>query len=254
MKMDEIFAHPIAHRGLHDRKKGVIENSKTAFQRAIKAGYAIECDLQLSGDDIPVVFHDPELDRLTKQTGPLAKLSAGQLTRIRLTASKKADTPQTLTQLLEQVDSQVPLIVELKNQQDNKNEALSKAAVEAVREYKGPIVFKSFYPSILAYVRAAGFSGPTGIIITEITPENDHYHELSAFERLMVHSLLHYPKSKFNFISANYDALDLPAVRFFRKIGFPVMTWTIKSFEIEQKTRGHADQLVFENYLPYRAS
>lgn len=254
MNMDDIFAHPIAHRGLHDRQKGVIENSKTAFQRAIKAGYSIECDLQLSGDGVPVIFHDPELDRLTKQTGPVAKLSAGQLTRIRLTASKKGDTPQTFEELLQQVDGQVPLVVELKKQTHDRSEALCKAAVELVKDYKGPLVFKSFYPSILSHLKTAGFAGPIGIIITRITKKNDHADELNTFEKFVVHNLLHYPQSRFDFISANFDALDLPAIRFLRKIGFPVMTWTIKSFEIEQNTRGHADQLVFENYLPYRAS
>jgi hypothetical protein len=73
-------------------------------------------------------------------------------------------------------------------------------------------------------------------------------------DRIIANNLLHYPKTKFDFISSDYKALDLPAVRLFRKFGFPVMTWTVRSFEIEQNTRGHADQLVFENYLPYRAS
>ena len=64
-----VFDRPIAHRGLHDAAAGVIENSRSAFEAAIVAGYAIECDLQLSSDGVPFVFHDDDFDRLTNATG-----------------------------------------------------------------------------------------------------------------------------------------------------------------------------------------
>lgn len=252
--MEQILKHPIAHRGLHDRDKGVIENSKTAFANAIKAGFGIECDLQLSGDGIPMVFHDAELSRLTRQAGKISSLSAGQIGRIKLTASKRGDTPQTFAEFLTQVDGAVPLVIELKKPAGGRNQQLASAAVEVAKNYKGPIVFKSFYPGLLSSVRAAGFTGPIGIIVTKITRQNDRFKELNMVERVVMHNLLHYPKSRFDFISSSYKALDLPAIRFLRKLGFPVITWTIGSFEIAQKTKGHADQLVFEKYLPYRAS
>jgi len=260
--LEKTFEHPIAHRGLHDRSKGVIENSASAFARAIQAGYAIETDLQLSGDAEAIVIHDDKLDRLTKQAGAVSQLSAGQLTRIRLTASKKKESPQTFSQMLEQVAGAVPLVVELKNQKilnsdegdPDANLALAKAAVSAAKNYGGPLVFKSFYPKMLQNLRHVGFEGPIGIIITKLLPKNPMFNQTSAIERFAIHNLLHYPTTRFDFISCNYKNLDLPAVRLFRKFGFKAMTWTVSSFEIEQKTRSHADQLVFENYLPYRAS
>ncbi|MGI9463225.1 MAG: glycerophosphodiester phosphodiesterase, partial [Aestuariivirgaceae bacterium] len=45
-----LTARPIAHRGLHDRARGIIENSQSAFAAAITHDYAIECDLQITGD------------------------------------------------------------------------------------------------------------------------------------------------------------------------------------------------------------
>ncbi len=248
-----IFNKPIAHRGLHDRKKGVIENSRTAFQRAIKKNYAIECDLQLSGDGEPMVFHDYELDRLTRQTGLLSKLSAGQLTRIRLTASKKRDTPLRFSQLLELVENKVPLVVELKHQKDGRNAELAEVAVAATKTHDGPLVFKSFSPQMLGLVRGSGFTGPIGIIVDKVPADEEPYSLLSARQRFFLRHLLHYPKTKFDFISADYRALRQPAIRLFRKLGFPVITWTVSSYEIERSVRGLADQLVFENYLPYVA-
>jgi glycerophosphoryl diester phosphodiesterase len=60
---------PIAHRGLHDRTAGVIENSPAAFAAAIAAGYGIEMDIQRSADVEAMVFHDHELPRLTGAPG-----------------------------------------------------------------------------------------------------------------------------------------------------------------------------------------
>lgn len=248
--IDKILQNPIAHRGLHDREIGVIENSKTAFSLAIEAGYGIECDLQLSGDGVPMVFHDPKLDRLTKQTGLISALSAGQLSRIKLTDSKSGDTPQTFEEVLVQVNGQVPLIVEIKVQDKTRDPKLTNAAVEVAKNYSGPIVFKSFYPTILAHLHKAKFPGPIGIIITEITHDSEHFSELTPWERTIVHNLLHYPFSQFDFISSDHKALKLPAIRLLRKIGFPVMTWTVSSAQIEQSARPHADQIVFEKFLP----
>ena len=46
-----------AHRGLFDNAAEAPENSVPAFRKAVEAGYGIELDVQLSKDNIPVVFH-----------------------------------------------------------------------------------------------------------------------------------------------------------------------------------------------------
>ena len=63
-----LLAAPIAHRGLHAcGAPGPVENSLSAAQAAIAAGYGIECDVQLSGDDEAIVFHDARLERADQQ-------------------------------------------------------------------------------------------------------------------------------------------------------------------------------------------
>src|SRR4051794_262252 len=59
-----MFPQPIAHRGLHERAIGIIENSASAFEAAIIGGFTIECDVQLSSDGVPVIFHDDDMTRL----------------------------------------------------------------------------------------------------------------------------------------------------------------------------------------------
>ena len=75
---------PFAHRGFHDRSAGRVENSRSAFEAAIEAGFGIELDVQLSRDGVPVVFHDLTLDRLTAFSGPVRERSAQELSGIPL--------------------------------------------------------------------------------------------------------------------------------------------------------------------------
>ncbi|MEM8744571.1 MAG: glycerophosphodiester phosphodiesterase family protein, partial [Pseudomonadota bacterium] len=74
---------PTAHRGLHDATKGIIENTPSAVQAAIDAGYAIEVDIQPASEGQAVVFHDATLDRLTHGAGNVVERTTAQLKRVR---------------------------------------------------------------------------------------------------------------------------------------------------------------------------
>ena len=106
---DSFTARPIAHRALHDLGSGVVENSLTAIDRAMRMGYGIEIDLQLSSDGVPMVFHDDTLDRLTTATGPVRGRTAQELADLRLKGSD--DRIPTLARVLEKVDGAVPLLI-----------------------------------------------------------------------------------------------------------------------------------------------
>src|SRR5262245_1416540 len=58
------------------------ENTLAAFDRGVAAGAdGLELDVRLSSDGIPVVHHDPNLDRTTNLSGPVANYTAEQLKR-----------------------------------------------------------------------------------------------------------------------------------------------------------------------------
>ncbi|MDU6324473.1 glycerophosphodiester phosphodiesterase family protein, partial [Bradyrhizobium sp.] len=63
---DWLTARPVAHRGLHDASRGIIENMPAAARGAVAGRFAIECDIQLSADGEAMVHHDYELGRLTE--------------------------------------------------------------------------------------------------------------------------------------------------------------------------------------------
>ena len=64
-----------AHRGLWTAD-GPTENSLDAFLQAAEQGLGIEFDVRPSSDGVPIVFHDPELDRMTSETGATEDRSA----------------------------------------------------------------------------------------------------------------------------------------------------------------------------------
>src|SRR5262245_28821237 len=102
-----LTARPVAHRGYHDRDAGRIENTIPAAEAAIARGFAIECDLQLTKDDVAVVFHDDTLDRLTEAMGPVKTRTLTELKGIPLCGTE-ARIP-TLDELLAVIGGRAPL-------------------------------------------------------------------------------------------------------------------------------------------------
>ena len=84
-----LTARPIAHRGFHDASRGKPENSLAAFAAAVESHYAIECDLHLSSDAVPVVFHDDRSGAaLTDEPGCVRDLTAAELGDLRLSPAR----------------------------------------------------------------------------------------------------------------------------------------------------------------------
>ncbi|MEO1613683.1 MAG: glycerophosphodiester phosphodiesterase family protein, partial [Pseudomonadota bacterium] len=131
---------PIAHRGLHDRAAGVIENSRAAVAAAVEAGYGIEIDLQLSADGEAMVFHDDELTRLTAERGPVRDRTAIELRRIDLDGGDEGIP--TLAEILDIVRGAVPLLIEAKDQSLTLTEVdgrLERRAARLLAAYDGPV-------------------------------------------------------------------------------------------------------------------
>ena len=68
-----------AHRGLHDRARGIVENTLPAFEAARDHGWGIELDIQFSKDMQVVVFHDDDLQRLCGDPRKVCQLTLAEL-------------------------------------------------------------------------------------------------------------------------------------------------------------------------------
>jgi len=248
-----VFDRPIAHRGLHDAAAGVIENSRSAFEAAIVGGYAIECDLQLSSDGVPFVFHDDDFDRLTDATGLSNARPIAEVQHLVLKGSATRDVPQRFTEFLAQIAGRTMLQIELKPQPNATDTArLAYAVADALRAYRGPYALESFDPHLLIALRRNGVGVPLGII-TYGYDEPEWDQTLSNWQRFLLKHLLHWPLSRFDFISCRDVSLGIPAVRLFRALGMTVTSWTITSPEAARRALRHADQILFEGFLPASA-
>lgn len=72
-----VSAGACAHRG---DKSVCPENTVPAFQSAVKKGaHMIEMDVALTRDGVPVILHDPTLDRTTDGQGPVSELTLEEI-------------------------------------------------------------------------------------------------------------------------------------------------------------------------------
>ena len=249
-----LFPRPVAHRGLHNRANGVIENSASAFAAAIAGNFAIECDLQLTSDGHAVVFHDEKLERLTGETGLVSDRTLAEMTNLKLLDSAAGDRPQTLDAFLDQIAGRALLQIELKHQPSAEaTRRLAEVAAEALARYTGPVTVESFDPKLITLIREFGFTGPRGIITYDYEGE-DYPPGITEDERYTLRHLLHWHETQFDFISCSKDALTLPAITFWRALGKPVTAWTIRTRDEAEAARPNIDEIVFEGFNPDSAS
>jgi glycerophosphoryl diester phosphodiesterase len=245
-----LIERPIAHRGLHDKAKGVIENTLAAAEAAIAGGFAIECDARLSADGEAFVFHDETLDRLTNMSGPLLDKTAAEIGCARM-VSPGATIP-TLSDLLALVAGRVPIICEIKSRFDGDFRICDRVTPLAA-SYDGPLAFKSFDPSIVADLRLRssrlgppGRPCPVGIVAegsyddpywSFLTPEQKR--DCADWEALM--------RREPDFLSFNVDDLPHKSPFFMKELyGLRVMAWTVRDAQQREAARKWADQIIFE--------
>jgi glycerophosphoryl diester phosphodiesterase len=244
-----LVAKPIAHRGLHDKANGVIENTVSAAKAAIARGFPIECDLQLTADGEVIVFHDFELDRLTGYKGLVVERKLTDLTAIAIAGSTGADKIPSLKQFLDAIDGQVPLVIEIKSK-FNGDMRLTKRTCEILKDYSGPFVIKSFDPEIVATLRTLAPDVTRGIIgEVHYASKNDSF--MSPELKHSLANLLHFEQSQPQFVSWKVHDLQSAAPYLCRVLGnLPLMTWTVRTLEERAQAEKFADQMVFEGFVP----
>jgi glycerophosphoryl diester phosphodiesterase len=222
-----------AHRGLHGA--GVPENSLAAFAAAIGRGLGIECDVQRSSDGRPVVFHDWELDRLTHETGEVARRSAEQLGKVALRGSD--ETIPTLREVLRLTDGRVPLLIEIKSRREERIAALCLAVRRVLEGYGGPHAVMSFDPRVSRWYARYSPHTVRGLVVSE-----GEDRALPGMIRRRL-ALWH---ARPDFLA--YDVRDLPS-RFAsgqRRRGLPLATWTVRDAALRERAGQYADAAIAE--------
>ncbi|MFN3320666.1 MAG: glycerophosphodiester phosphodiesterase [Allorhizobium sp.] len=233
--VDWIKDLPVAHRGYHDMNKEIWENTLSAFSRAIEAGFAIECDIQLSSDSVPMVFHDHDLQRLCNMNGEVRERTAGELRMLSIGGT--ADKIPTLRQMLDLVKGRVPLVIELKGIDAEQDDGFVEAVLEVLEGYDGKVALMSFDYHLLRALKVAECPRPVGLTAEGVKPEN-----LSAHKEAMDLGL--------DFTSYCVAHLPNDFVTELREKGTPVITWTVRDEIMRAQTYNYADQMTFEGFDP----
>jgi len=233
--IDWIRKHPVAHRGLHDLNKERWENTLSAFEAAVKAGFAIECDVHLTRDGGVVVFHDDELKRLAGCEGYISDLTLAEATALKIGGT--ADHVPTLRQMLDLVDGRVPLVIELKGI-EGKDDGLVAAVAIELASYKGEAAIMSFDHHLIRRFSTDAPGIPGGL-----TAEGTRVEDFERHFSMLAHGI--------SFVSYNVHHLPNPFVNFVRdKLQMPVISWTVRDREMQKHSDLNVDQITFEGFDP----
>src|SRR3954464_6266117 len=244
---DWLTARPVAHRGLHDISRGIVENMPGAVQAAIAGNFSIEVDIQLSADGEAMVHHDHALGRLTEAIGPLVKKTAAELKA--LTFKDTAERMMSLADLCSLVAGRVPLVIEVKSHFDG-DRKLVKRMAEVLAGYSGPAVGMSFDPDQVLALREIMPHLPRGIVAEREYTEAD-WPEASPAQRQGMTHLRHAFRTRPHFVAYWVNELPAAAPWIARNIfGLPLLTWTVRTPEQRARAAQNADQMIFEGFLP----
>lgn len=207
----------------------------------------MECDLRLSRDGRIFVFHDDALDRLCGESGLFRDLDAAQAQGKVLRGS--GEPILSFEQLLSAARGAVPLILELKSDFSG-DVALAAAVAARLREYLGPVALKSFDPALIVALRHLDAPWPLGIVAQAEYGEEE-WSGLGDAQRFALSRFTQAAETRPDFLSWRAADLPNPLCEFARACaGVPVLTWTIRSPEAARAALKHADQIVFEGFLP----
>jgi glycerophosphoryl diester phosphodiesterase len=201
------------------------ENSLAAFAGALEVGAGIECDLRLTADDQIMVFHDSDAWRLCASPLRIADSTAADLRR--LSIGEHPIPP--LERLLQFVDGRVPLLLEIKVQDDIWR--WSPALKRDLAGYPGAFGIMSFDPRISRLMKIYLPKVRRGLVVGA---------DLPSWRRHLA-----VPLGDPQFIAVDRAALGERWVKRLRR-KMPVYSWTIRTAEQRAQARVHADALIWE--------
>lgn len=266
--MDVLYAH----RGLHDNEGDAPENSMAAFRKAVEGGYGIELDVQLTKDQVPVVFHDFTLARMARVAGGAEAgtgvaadgqkaVADGELSPAQgkvsdytyeelqqFTLGRSWERIPTFKEFLEMVDGRVPLIVEYKIPGIN-NVKVCELGNELLSNYKGLYCIESFNPLAVYWYRKNNPKVMRGQLAEDFRREKQTGYPGIVF--FAMHNLLLNFLAKPDFIAYNhkhYKDLSRNLCRYLFK-GVAV-AYTIKSQQQLEDRSGDFDMFIFDSFVP----
>lgn len=223
----------IAHRGVFNNID-IPENSLKSFKKALELDYPIELDVQLTKDNVLVIFHDYNLKRMTGDTRNIQDLTYNEIKELKLINTK--EKIPTLEDVLKLINDQVPLDIEIKN--TKRISDTCNILIKKLKKYHNYDI-KSFNPKIVRYLKVNYPYLNVGYLI------HDKYDSYLLNKLLKNKLVIKYCKADFIAISKR-----LLNTNKFKRLSkkYPTMIWTIK----DKKEITDKDYTYICNNLPFK--
>lgn len=207
----------VAHRG---NRVALPENTAEALRNAVELGSdAIEFDVRLTRDGVPVLMHDPDLDRTTDARGRVSSYMVAELDQVNAGARfPSTDGAQYRIPMLEQVLDEfreTPMVIEVKERRAAEpTERLvrrlgleSRVLIGSVERSVMEWFYRTGLPSCASMLDAAML---IPVAFLGITPAKPRYDVLS--------------------LTPEYRGFKVPIARMARaarRAGVPTQVWTV---------------------------
>lgn len=244
-RFDEFKQWDYAHRGFYDNESEAPENSMAAFKKAIENDYGIELDVQLTKDNVLVVFHDDSLERVFGIDKLVGDMTYEELQELELFNSKEK-IPK-FEDVLKLVNGQVPLIIEYKIR--GTNPIVCEKAEELLANYNGMYCVESFNPLGVLWYKKNKPEIVRGILSDDYVKEGYGDYPPIAYE--ILHNLLlnFYIKPDFVAYDVKYTN-DLSRTLCKKLYKAPAVAWTITSQKEIEDNIDNYDIFIFEGFVP----
>ena len=221
-----------AHRGLWTIG-GLTENSLEACLAAAAEGLGIEFDVRPSKDGVPLVFHDPVLDRMTDESGRFEDRTADALLGLSL---KGGGEIISLERLLTLWPAQTPLLCEMKIDGNTNPTAFTQTVADLLLTHSGPVAAMSFSRRAVAALPASLMRGQL------IAPSSDTGHDdLAATPRVPV-----------DYLACHVSDVKNETLQHARNT-LPLITWTVRREADCLALSDFTDSQIFEGFDPVLA-
>ncbi len=166
---------------------------------------AMEIDVQLCADGVPVLMHDDTVDRTTNKTGSIAELSLDQVQRLDAGHSQRIPT---LEEALEIASGSIGVILELKV------EGIGAEACAIVKRsgFSGAVIYASFLGPELRRVRQADPNATLLVLLPRQLPRDP------IAEALALNASL---------VGLHFSTLTLPLLQTYHNLDRRVFVYTV---------------------------
>lgn len=229
-----------AHRGLHNLKKGIPENSLAAFKAAVDAGYGVELDVQLTKDGQVVVMHDLNLKRACGIDDLVENYDYDELRKMKIFNTD--ETIPLFSDVLKVLEEKpADLVCEIKPRV--RIGELCEKTWEILKTYKGNFCVESFDPRITHWFKTHAPEVVRGLLSESF----DEWKKMPGFVKDILSNCKLLTYCKPDFVAYENKKRPKEVIQKCKDRNILLFGWVSREPDVDQAQN---DAVIFENYLP----